>query len=173
MGHDAVAVRCAEVQEFSSRAGAWPPRLERAVAAGWAKEASAVSVSYPGTPASVPAARQLVRKTLAGSPRRDDLELIVAELATNAIKHTRSGMKGGTFTITILPRPDGVRLEILDLGSRPVPATPVTDELDEYGRGLLIVTELADKAGHDVITGRTHSAWAEVNWLAHRLRRHL
>jgi anti-sigma regulatory factor (Ser/Thr protein kinase) len=36
-----------------------------------------------------------VRGILAGSPRADDMELIAAELVSNAIRHTPSGGVGG------------------------------------------------------------------------------
>jgi anti-sigma regulatory factor (Ser/Thr protein kinase) len=134
-------------------------------------ERCVASVSYPGTPASVREARLYVRGALSASPRVDDLELIAAELVTNAIRHTPSGQAGGTFAITILSAPDTARIEVIDLGSGPVPAEPrpetlCDDPLSEDGRGLLIVAALADKAGCDRIDGRRHCAWAEVSWLA-------
>ena len=46
------------------------------------------SVTFPGLPAIVPSARRFVRGILADSPRADDMELITAELASNAIRHT-------------------------------------------------------------------------------------
>jgi anti-sigma regulatory factor (Ser/Thr protein kinase) len=49
------------------------------------------SVTFPGLPAIVPSVRRFVRGILASSPRADDMELITAELASNAIRHTPSG----------------------------------------------------------------------------------
>ena len=57
------------------------------------------SVTFPGLPAIVPSARRFVRGILVGSPRADDMELITAELASNAIRHTPSGQDGGEFTV--------------------------------------------------------------------------
>jgi len=54
------------------------------------------SVTFPGLPAIVPSARRFVRGILAGSPRADDMELITAELASNAIRHTRPARKAGS-----------------------------------------------------------------------------
>jgi len=44
------------------------------------------AVTFPGLLAIVPSARRFVRGILAGSPRVDDIELIAAELASNAIR---------------------------------------------------------------------------------------
>jgi anti-sigma regulatory factor (Ser/Thr protein kinase) len=59
------------------------------------------SVTFPGLPAIVPSARRFVRGILARSPRTDDMELITAELVSNAIRHTPSGRDGGEFTLTV------------------------------------------------------------------------
>lgn len=82
-----------------------------------ATRAAVTSMTYPGRPASVRAARRLVRGVLAGSPLVDDLELIVSELATNAIRHTPSGWDGGMFTITIRYGPGMARIEVEDDGN--------------------------------------------------------
>jgi anti-sigma regulatory factor (Ser/Thr protein kinase) len=111
----------------------------------------------------VPAARRLLRDILAGSPRAGDLELIAAELITNAIRHTPSGHDGGTFTITIRSGPGRARIEVEDLGSGQWHALSC-DAFAEYGRGLTLVRALADDAGHDAASGRRHRTWAEVTW---------
>jgi anti-sigma regulatory factor (Ser/Thr protein kinase) len=54
------------------------------------------SVTFPGLPAIVPSVRRFVRGILASSPRADDMELITAELASNAIRHTPSGAVDGS-----------------------------------------------------------------------------
>src|SRR5690349_3904837 len=51
-------------------------------------------VSVPGVPAIVSVARRLVRAALRDSPRLGDIELIMSELVTNAIRHTPSGETG-------------------------------------------------------------------------------
>lgn len=63
----------------------------------------AVTATLPGTPASVPVARRLVREVLVGCPRSGDLMLTVTELATNAINHSASG-QGGSFTVRVRRR---------------------------------------------------------------------
>jgi serine/threonine-protein kinase RsbW len=130
-----------------------------------ATEAAETSVTYPGTPESVPAARRFVRATLAHSPRVHDLELIASELITNSICHTPSGQQRGTFTITIQHLPGRARIEVADLGTLPWrPARPNRDEMVEHGRGLQIVTALADEVSYGVGPGDSQIIRAEVTW---------
>jgi anti-sigma regulatory factor (Ser/Thr protein kinase) len=125
----------------------------------------ATTITYPGTPASVPSVRRLVRRLLADSPRVDDLELIAAELATNAIRHTPSGQEGGQFTVTVRQRAGRARLEVADQGSGPwlrMAAGGGCGSGGECGRGLSIVTALADEIGLCVQAGGWNVLWAEI-----------
>ena len=118
------------------------------------------SVTFPGLPAIVPSARRFVRGILAGSPRADDMELIAAELASNAIRHTPSGQDGGEFTLMVRTEPGWARIEVSDAGTGEWSGPRDASDDDEYGRGLAIVAALADKFGHDVrASGQT--VWAE------------
>ncbi len=122
------------------------------------------SVTFPGLPAIVPSARRFVRGVLAGTPRADDMELIAAELASNAIRHTPSGYPGGEFTITIRTGTGWARIDVSDIGTgewHPQPGD--SDPGAEYGRGLAIIVAVADKFGHDVHAGG-QTLWAEVAW---------
>jgi anti-sigma regulatory factor (Ser/Thr protein kinase) len=122
------------------------------------------SVTFPGLPAIVPSARRFVRGILAGMPRADDMELIAAELTSNAIRHTPSGDPGGEFTITIRTEAGWARIDVSDIGTgewHPQPGDG--DPGAEYGRGLAIIVALADKFGHDVHAGG-QTLWAEVAW---------
>lgn len=130
-----------------------------------ATEAAVTSSTYPGIPESVPAVRRLVRAVLAHSPRVCDLELVAAELATNAIQHTPSGLEGGTFTITVRQRPGQAWLEVTDQGTVPWRAAQANgDGIAEHGRGLAVVAALADEAGHTV-TENGGVSWAGLSWL--------
>jgi anti-sigma regulatory factor (Ser/Thr protein kinase) len=124
---------------------------------------AATSMRYPGTAASVPAARHLLRRVLSWSPRVDDLELIVSELMGNAIQHTPSGRDGGTVALTIRWTPGAARIELEDDGTGQWSTAP-HDAFAECGRGLLLVSALADDTGHDITPGRHHRVWAEVTW---------
>ena len=121
------------------------------------------AVTFPGLLAIVPSARRFVRGILAGSPRVDDMELITAELASNAIRHTPSGQDGGEFTVTVRTEPGWARIEVSDTGTGEWSAPQDGTLDDEYGRGLAIVAALADKLGHDIRAGG-QTVWAEVNW---------
>ena len=121
------------------------------------------SVTFPGLPAIVPSARRFVRGILAGSPGADDMELITAELVSNAIRHTPSGEVGGEFTLTVRTEPGWVRLEVSDAGIGQWSGPRDAADDDEYGRGLAIVAALADKFGHDV-RADSQTVWAEINW---------
>ncbi|MFI6208499.1 ATP-binding protein [Streptomyces sp. NPDC051041] len=105
---------------------------------------------YPRERRSVPAARAFAREALADwgvCGRADDVLLCVSELATNALVHGVPPGRG--FLLRLLPGGDGgVRIEVHDSGDG-VPAPPRTDgqEPGEGGRGLLLVSELADKWG--------------------------
>ena len=121
------------------------------------------SVTFPGLPAIVPSARRFVRGILADSPRADDMELITAELASNAIRHTPSGEDGGDFTLTVRAEPGWARVEVSDSGTGAWSAPGAGSDDDEYGRGLAIVAALADKLGHDIGRGG-QTVWAEVSW---------
>ncbi len=108
------------------------------------------SVTVPGLPAIVPSARRFVRGILAGSPRADDMELITAELVSNAIRHTPSGQDGGEFTLTVRTEPGWAQVEVSDAGTGQWSGPRDAADDDEYGRGLAIIAALADKLGHDV-----------------------
>jgi serine/threonine-protein kinase RsbW len=83
----------------------------------------------------------------------DHAELAAAELAANAIAHTRSGRPGGTFTVAVAAGPDGVTIHVHDLGTgdgrvpAPRQAADDGDHLAEGGRGLPIVIALSVACG--------------------------
>jgi anti-sigma regulatory factor (Ser/Thr protein kinase) len=58
---------------------------------------------YPGVPATVSSVRRDVRAVLGPCPEivADDVALVVSELAANAIRHSRSGADGGTYTVRV------------------------------------------------------------------------
>jgi anti-sigma regulatory factor (Ser/Thr protein kinase) len=68
------------------------------------------------------------------------VELLVSELVTNAVMHTT-----GPISIRLLLQTD-IRCEVID-SSRTLPVRAEADLLDEQGRGLLLVDELARRWG--------------------------
>jgi anti-sigma regulatory factor (Ser/Thr protein kinase) len=84
-----------------------------------------------------------------GTPVHDTVELIVAELAANAITHGRVPGRDAELRLT---RQDGegqVRVEVSDVrGERlPVPAGDDRGPLADGGRGLTLVAALAKEWG--------------------------
>jgi serine/threonine-protein kinase RsbW len=138
---------------------------------------SSTSARFAGTPASAPAARQLIRRMLAGCPRLDDCELVATEFIANAIRHSASGNEGGTFVLRILVGDDRVRIEVEDEGTcgRPagwnrcaapgtLPGRVGACDAPDDGRGLFLVQAIADETGHDPTDENGHVAWAELRW---------
>jgi anti-sigma regulatory factor (Ser/Thr protein kinase) len=117
-----------------------------------------VTLDLAPNPASVGEARRFTVDTLRGWGR-DDLTtsgaLLVTELVTNAILHAR------TMVRVILERgADFVRVEVRD-GSRVRPAVRNHGLDATTGRGLALVSKLADSWGVDV-DGTGKVVWAEL-----------
>jgi serine/threonine-protein kinase RsbW len=159
-----------------SRTGA-PP------AAAWGDLAVIWHGCFPGTGEQVSAARRAVAGALTGSPGLDAATLIVSELATNAVIHTRSG-RDGTFEVTLSRFGDWLRIEVGDEGAEQLPVAgpdgPVLSAgaeagpgagprsgpdpvfgLAESNRGLAIVRALAQRWGCTCAESRT-VVWCEL-----------
>lgn len=121
------------------------------------------SISLPGEATVVRVGRRLVRSALRDCPRRDDAELAVSELLTNAILHTASGVEGALVALGIQVGEGWARVEVADLGDDPWAEPETGDVHDEGGRGLAIVAIIADKTGHEP-TPDGQSCWAEFLW---------
>src|SRR4051794_31262956 len=95
---------------------------------------------YPPEPASVTSARRFVVDCLRGYPQEltDTAELLVSELATNALRHT-----GSDFTVTITSSEARIRVAVTDpAAGEPHKRHPTV--LEPNGRGLHIVDALSD-----------------------------
>ena len=103
-------------------------------------------------------ARRFVDECLARwglEDQADDVQLVVDELVTNAIRHSR-----GQVTLAIARRLDRVVVQVQD----PSPDAPVTgddDVLADNGRGLLLVEQIAAEWG-TTPTDDGKRVWAEV-----------
>lgn len=99
----------------------------------------------------MPLVRQFVREALvdwACESRADDVLLCVSELVTNALLHGVPPGRGFRVHLYLEPADGVLRVEVHDSGDgevRPVAADPAPDA--EGGRGLLLVSALADKWG--------------------------
>ncbi|RSN71782.1 MULTISPECIES: ATP-binding protein [Actinomadura] len=119
----------------------------------------------------VRAVRRWVRREVVrlGADRVDlaDLDLLVDEIATNALRYTDSRRPGGGVRAAVLTAVDRVRVEITDDGgavSLPVVKVAAADAWAECGRGLAMVSCLSDCWGFDVgrETGRPVTVWFEI-----------
>lgn len=124
------------------------------------------SLTIPGQPACLHAAREFVARTLGtGHAHLDTAVLLTSELATNSVLHSESGRPGGTVTITLISVPDGVRVEVIDDGSVNEPAVRLSraesPEVPQSGRGLQLVEFLSAVWGYYRDTAGTVT-WFEL-----------
>ncbi|MFE2046835.1 ATP-binding protein [Streptomyces sp. NPDC059477] len=107
----------------------------------------------PATPRCARLARFLARTRLDiwGIPHGSDVServaLVVAELAANAVTHGR--VPGRDFELRLSVVTGSVRIEVTDTRSESRPPGPgevgAPGELDESGRGLMLVAAVADR----------------------------
>jgi anti-sigma regulatory factor (Ser/Thr protein kinase) len=111
---------------------------------------------FQPTTDSVALARRLTRSLRDELPAdvADRVELVVSELATNAVRHAATPYE---VSVRVFPT---VRVEVSDASpDRPVRARDDTSEPN--GRGLLIVDKCADRWGVDPLpSGKV--VWADV-----------
>ena len=81
---------------------------------------------FPGRPEQVAHARRFVARVLDGCPVADDALLCASELASNAIRHTRSG-RSGTFRVLVWRGQSSACVAVLDDGSDSTP-TPAASQ---------------------------------------------
>ena len=119
-------------------------------------------IKLAAQPISASRSREFVRQHLAGhglSHLSDDVELVVSELATNAMVHAATSFKVSlhAFEQTLL-------LEVED-GSRVGPSLVAARVLDTNGRGMAIVDLLSRDWGVNTHGAGGKSVWAEFSLL--------
>lgn len=117
---------------------------------------------FLGSAPSITEARRFVVALLRGWPVVHEAELIVSELATNAIRHSASGRFGGRFLVSVQAHPDRLWLGVLDEGGLSSPKAFRPCPEGEGGRGLLLVASLAIDWG---VWGDEHgrTVWAVLH----------
>ncbi len=106
------------------------------------------SLSFPGHPDQVRAARAFTSKTLGDDhPCAPVAVLLVSELVTNSVLHSDSRLPGGIVTVTVTVTgagPDAVRVVVRDAGGPTLPfLKEAGDVAAEGGHGLQLVDRLA------------------------------
>jgi anti-sigma regulatory factor (Ser/Thr protein kinase) len=118
--------------------------------------ASTVRCRFAGRPEAVAAARRFVREALGERASRVFVDLMVSELATNAVLHA-----GTAFEVGVRVDGDVIRVEVAD-GSGVTPRPPRATRPDaEHGRGLRLVEGLARCWGYRPTRGGK-VIWFEV-----------
>lgn len=130
----------------------------------------------PALNTSVATARRLVTDRLrewhVDQESREDAQLLVSELFTNAVRHTASERVSCELWVIGVR----LRLEVTDQGGGADASAPdtaaaepgaETDTDGEGGRGLLLVSVLADEwgirpEGEDAEGDKGHAVWAEL-----------
>ena len=123
---------------------------------------------FPGVPSQIACARGFVARHLADCPDPTTAALLTSELATNAIRHTASGLPAGTFEVGVHRVPGRVRVEVHDLGNldqSPHPRYRAPYDTAEHGRGLDLVEALATAWGSEPRgDGPGRRVWFELVW---------
>ncbi|QFY08026.1 hypothetical protein GBF35_16265 [Nonomuraea phyllanthi] len=119
-------------------------------------------------------ARLLVALLLGDTCWGQDAEWVAAELISNALRHTDSGVAGGFFVVEVARTPRKARLVVHDLGGSGTPdfgrAVKLAEQRKpgqyEDGYGLASVARVASRVGvsGDPIGG--HAVWAEFDLIA-------
>jgi serine/threonine-protein kinase RsbW len=108
-----------------------------------------IEQAFPGRPDSVAKVRRWARDywTCHGAAEAaiEDAVLVLSELASNAVEHTRSGGPHGCFKVLLRRGNTRLRMEVTDAGSSTAPMARTVDPLDlgSGGRGLALVEALA------------------------------
>jgi len=158
-----MTVATAREHRVAGQAGPpWQPPAHRA-----APPLQRWSRVFPADVLQVRQARHWIQELFPPCEPLDALLEITSELATNALRHTRSGLPGGWFGLDVLWSPDMIRVVVSDQGSATAPAVVEKATEDAYlesGRGLLLVQSLslAWGTGGDA---RARWVWADVQWL--------
>jgi serine/threonine-protein kinase RsbW len=115
--------------------------------------------AYPGRADQVSQVRRDVASHLGGCPVTDDIVLVVSEIASNAIVHSRS--RGDFFTIRVRLHDRYCRVECQDAGGAWQP-----QQHDDRPHGLAIVEALTgpDGWGTTTTSDGDRIVWARLSW---------
>ena len=117
--------------------------------------------TFPGRADEMSHVRHARARYLAGCPAIDDAQLVVSELASNAIVHSAS--RGAFFTIRAEVRADHVCIEVEDLGGPWHRKQP-----DDRPHGLDVVEALTGPTGWGItnLSDGRRVVWAQLDLAA-------
>lgn len=127
------------------------------VAEGASAPVREVLLHFPIAPEAPARARAALRGLVEGTPaaRLDDAALVLSELVTNAVLHGRTPL-----SVLLRLTGDVLRVEVAD-DSAIGPSFSMLDPTAVTGRGLLLVSELADAWGIEP-RGTGKAVWCEL-----------
>lgn len=106
-------------------------------------------LTIPGAPEFVRNARRFTARAVGEHPCASEALLLVSEVVTNAIGHSRSALPGGKVVVTISRFGEALLVTVADDGSD-TSAPRITASPDGgTGNGLILVDALAAHWGHD------------------------
>jgi anti-sigma regulatory factor (Ser/Thr protein kinase) len=92
--------------------------------------------------------------------RRGDLELVISEIVTNAIRHGRAG---GEILLAATPKPDYLCVQVTDEGAGLAPSPGAMNSDENGGFGLFLVERLTRRWGITRENRRTR-VWFEFDY---------
>lgn len=116
--------------------------------------------TFPGFEDQPRCVRAELAVVLRAHPDLDEILLVVSELCTNAVVHTRSGRQGGTFgvEVTVIGK-ESLMIAVTDDGASTVPRLRAPKPTETHFRGLQVVDSLSlDYGDYGDAEGRT--VWA-------------
>lgn len=121
-----------------------------------------LSLWFAGAPKAAPAARRALESLSehVEPARLYDLALLVTELVTNSVRHAGIG-PASAVGLEVVVRPGRLRAVVSDPGPGFEPEVADPDDLDEGGRGLFIVEQLASRWGVETEAPGTR-VWFEL-----------
>jgi len=120
------------------------------------------SMTFPGRAECLSEVRKFTLRLLGDVPGVETVELVVSELAGNAILHSDSGCPDGSFTLHLKALNDRWLVRVDDAGGMKEPRVRSVDsDVDESGRGLALVAAVSLEWG--VVGGRdARAVWATI-----------
>jgi anti-sigma regulatory factor (Ser/Thr protein kinase) len=113
-------------------------------------------LTLPGLPEHVRDARHFVARLIGTRHACTDASLLLtSELVTNAVVHSKSGLPGGTFDLSVAAKAGSLLISVTDNGSDTGLPKTGNDPGGEHGNGLLLVEQLADDWGYRTQSDRT------------------